>query len=630
MSEPKTFKRMMSPASQSAFNDLISIPFDSNTLSFCDSVQSDIDCLQAIKNSLKDPLKYLSSSWDFNNNTEGFICKFTGIDCWHPDENKVLNIRLPDMGLKGEFPLGLANCTALTGLDLSSNDIYGPIPPNISNIIKYVTTLDLSSNHLSGEIPRGLANCSYLNVLRLDSNQLTGQIPRELGQLDRIKTFSVSNNTLLTGPVPRFGVNVSIPAESYSNTGLCGGPLPGCQGSSNKPRPLVIAGAAVAGATVAAIAMAVGTFYYMRRVSRKKKKEDDPDGNKWAKSIKDAKAIKLSMFEKSVSKMRLSDLMKATKNFHKDNIIGSGRTGTFYKAVLGNGTSLMIKRLQNTQHSEKEFVAEMDTLGNVKHQNLVPLLGFCMAKQERLLVYKYMENGSLYDRLHLVDDGEKALEWAARLKISIGAAKGFAWLHHSCNPRIIHRNVSSKCVLLDADLNPKISDFGLARLMNPIDTHLSTFVNGEFGDLGYVAPEYTRTLVATPKGDVYSFGVVLLELVTSEMPTNVSRAPESFKGSLVEWISHLSIQSRIPDSIDKSLLGRGYDTEVLQVLKIACRCVLLAPKERPTMYEVYQLLRAIGERYHFTTYDEFLMPTENGGDVELEELIVAREMVEIH
>ncbi|XP_019178389.1 PREDICTED: probably inactive leucine-rich repeat receptor-like protein kinase At5g48380 [Ipomoea nil] len=598
--------------------------------SLCGSVQSDIDCLQAIKNSLKDPLKYLSSSWDFNNKTEGFICKFTGIDCWHPDENKVLNIKLIDMGLKGEFPLGLANCTSLTGLDLSSNDIYGPIPPNISNVIKYVTTLDLSSNQLSGEIPRGLANCSYLNVLRLDSNQLTGQIPRELGQLNRIKTFSVSNNTLLTGPVPRFGVNVSIPADSYANTGLCGGPLPGCQGS-NKPRPLVIVGAAVAGATVAAIAMAVGTFYYMRRVSRKKRKEDDPDGNKWAKSIKDAKAIKLSMFEKSVSKMRLSDLMKATKNFHKDNIIGSGRTGTFYKAVLGNGMSLMIKRLQNTQHSEKEFVSEMGTLGNVKHPNLVPLLGFCVAKKERLLVYKYMENGSLHDRLHLVGDGEKALEWAARLKISIGAAKGFAWLHHNCNPRIIHRNISSKCVLLDPDFNPKISDFGLARLMNPIDTHLSTFVNGEFGDLGYVAPEYTRTLVATPKGDVYSFGVVLLELVTSERPTNVSRAPESFKGSLVEWISQLSIESRIQDSIDNSLLGpRGYDTEVLRVLKLACRCVLLAPKERPTMYEVYQLLRAIGERYHFTTYDEILMPIENGGDVELEELIVAREMVEIH
>ncbi|XWS31163.1 hypothetical protein CRYUN_Cryun23aG0053500 [Craigia yunnanensis] len=107
----------------------------------------------------------------------------------------------------------------------------------------------------------------------------------------------------------------------------------------------------------------------------------------------------------------------------------------------------------------------------------------------------------------------------------MGAARGFAWLHHNCNSYIIHRNGSSKCISLDEDFEPKISDFGLARLMNPIDTHLSTFLNGEFGDLGYVAPKNTRTLVATPKGDVYSSGIVFLELVTGEVPTHVAKAP---------------------------------------------------------------------------------------------------------
>ncbi|KAJ4843233.1 hypothetical protein Tsubulata_008738 [Turnera subulata] len=331
------------------------------------------------------------------------------------------------------------------------------------------------------------------------------------------------------------------------------------------------------------------------------------------------------MFEKSISKMRLSDLMKATNNFNKENIIGSGRTGTMYKAQLDDGTSLMVKRLQDSQHSEKEFISEMTTLGSVKHPNLVPLLGFCIAKKERLLVYKYMQNGSLYDCLHTEDEAKKPLEWSLRLKIGIRAAKGFAWLHHNCNPRILHRNISSKCILLDADFEPKISDFGLARLMNPIDTHLSTFVNGEFGDLGYVAPEYTRTLVATPKGDVYSFGTVLLELVTGEKPTSVSRAPESFKGNLVEWIMQLSGNSQLHDAIDKSLVGKGVDNETFQFLKVACRCVLPAPKERPTMFEVYQLLRSIGEQYHFTTEDEILMPSDTGDADYMEELIVARE-----
>lgn len=162
--------------------------------------------------------------------------------------------------------------------------------------------------------------------------------------------------------------------------------------------------------------------------------------------------------------------------------------------------------------------------------------------------------------------------------------------------------------------------------MNPIDTHLSTFVNGEFGDLGYVAPEYARTLVATPKGDVFSFGTVLLELVTGERPTHVAKAPESFKGNLVEWITQLSSNSELRDAIDKCLVGTGVDDELFQFLKIACNCVVANPKERPTMFEVYQLLRAIGERYNFTFEDKMLMPSDASDANYLEELIVAREV----
>ncbi|CAN1235994.1 Probably inactive leucine-rich repeat receptor-like protein kinase At5g48380 [Linum grandiflorum] len=543
---------------------------------FSYGVQSDIDCLRSIKDSLKDPFNYLNSTWNFNNDTEGFICKFTGVDCWHPDENKVLNIRLADMGLKGQFPLGLKNCTSITGLDLSSNELSGPLPTNISQFIGFVTSLDLSSNAFSGEIPVNLANCSYLNVLNLDHNRLTGSIPGEISNLNRIKTFNVANN-LLTGPVPRF-INATIPAENYANNpGLCGPPLDRCV-SSKKTHSGIIIGATIAGGTVAAIGV--------------------------------------SMFEKSVSKMKLSDLIKATNNFHKDNIIGSGRTGTTYKAVLEDGTALMVKRLQDSQRSEQEFLAEMATLGNVKHSNLLPLLGFCVASKERLLVYENMANGSLYVNLHSDDEDRKPMEWSVRLKIAIRAAKGFAWLHHNCNPRILHRNISSKCIMLDAKFEPRISDFGLARLMNPIDTHLSTFVNGEFGDLGYVAR------------DVYSFGIVLLELVTSEKPTQVSRAPEDFRGNLVEWVKLLSSKSQLHDAMDKSLLGKGADSEVFQVLKVACNCVGEAQKERPSMFEVYQLLRAIGEKYQFTAEDEMMMPTDDGDADFMEELIVARDGIE--
>ncbi|CAN1181996.1 Probably inactive leucine-rich repeat receptor-like protein kinase At5g48380 [Linum perenne] len=540
----------------------------------CYGVQSDIDCLRSIKESLKDPFNYLNSTWNFNNDTEGFICKFTGVDCWHPDESKVLNIRLADMGLKGQFPRGLKNCTSITGLDLSSNELSGPLPDDIGQLIKFVTTLDLSSNAFSGTIPTSLANCTYLNVLNLGHNRLTGQIPGEISNLDRMKSFNVANN-LLSGPIPRFRNATGTSAENYANNpGLCGGPPldPCIVDGSKKTKNGIIIGATIAGVTVAAIGV--------------------------------------SMFEKSVSKMKLNDLMKATNNFHKDNIIGSGRTGTMYKAVLEDGTALMVKRLQDSQRSEQEFLSEMNTLGSVKHSNLLPLLGFCIASKERLVVYENMENGSLYVNLHGEDEDRKPIEWSVRLKIAIRAAKGFAWLHHNCNPRILHRNISSKCIMLDSKFEPRISDFGLARLMNPIDTHLSTFVNGEF---------------ATPKGDVYSFGIVLLELVTSEKPTQVSRAPEDFRGNLVDWVKLLSSKSKLRDAMDKSLLGKGVDSEVFQVLKVACNCVGEAPKERPTMFEVYQLLRAIGEQYQFTAEDEMMMPADGGDADFIEELIVARD-----
>ncbi|CAI0459508.1 unnamed protein product [Linum tenue] len=319
------------------------------------------------------------------------------------------------------------------------------------------------------------------------------------------------------------------------------------------------------------------------------------------------------MFEKSVSKMKLNDLLKATNNFHKENIIGSGRTGTMYKALLEDGTALMVKRLQDSQRSEKEFLSEMATLGSVKHPNLLPLLGFCIASKERLVVYENMANGSLYNYLHSENEDKKPMEWTLRLKIGTRAAKGFAWLHHNCNPRILHRNISSKCIMLDAKFEPRISDFGLARLMNPIDTHLSTFVNGEF---------------ATPKGDVYSFGIVLLELVTGEKPTHVSRAREDFRGNLVDWVAELSAKGQLHDAIDQSLLGKGVEKEVFQVLKVACNCVVEGPKERPTMFEVYQLLRAIGEQYQFTAEDEVTLPIDGGDADFIEELIVAREGIQ--
>uniref|UniRef100_A0A1J3FA22 Putative inactive leucine-rich repeat receptor-like protein kinase n=1 Tax=Noccaea caerulescens TaxID=107243 RepID=A0A1J3FA22_NOCCA len=602
--------------------------------SLIDANEANVNCLKSIRNQVKDPNGYLSS-WAFGNNTPGYICKFNGVTCWHDDENRVLSIKLSGYGLVGEFPLGIKNCSDLTGLELANNNFSGPLPPNIASLIPSVTILDLSENSFSGEIPVTISNITFLNTLLLQGNQFTGRLPPELVLLGRLNKFNVADNHL-AGPIPNFNdTTLKMKADDFANNlDLCGTPLEPCKGASSSRAKIVVI-AAVGGLSVAAVVVGTALYFYFRRMAViRKKMKDDPEENRWAKSLKGQKGVKVFMFKNSVSKMKLRDLMKATEEFKKDNMIGKGRTGTMYKGVLEDGTPLMIKRLQDSQRSEKEFDSEMKTLGSVKNRNLVPLLGYCIANKERLLIYEYMPNGYLYDQLHPADEESstsKPMDWTSRLKIAIGAAKGLAWLHHSCNPRIIHRNISSKCILLTAEFEPKISDFGLARLMNPIDTHLSTFVNGEFGDFGYVAPEYSRTMVATPKGDVYSFGVVLLELVTGQKATSVTigggseeaAEEESFKGNLVEWITKLSSESKLQEAIDKSLLGKGVNDEIFKVLKVACNCVLPeVPKQRPTMFEVYQLLRAIGESYNFTADDDILIPSESGEADFIEELIV--------
>ncbi|KAJ3683177.1 hypothetical protein LUZ60_013404 [Juncus effusus] len=192
---------------------------------------TDIQCLQTLKKSISDPNGYLLS-WNFNNSTQGFICKFNGIDCWNENENRVLNVRLANMGLVGHFPSGLEMCTSLTGLDLSGNNFSGPVPTNISAMVQYINSLDLSFNNFSGEIPTSISQCIYLNTIYLQHNSFQGQIHDELTQLDRLSSFDVASN-FLSGPIPAF--KAQFPADNFANNlGLCGKPLNDCPMSLNK------------------------------------------------------------------------------------------------------------------------------------------------------------------------------------------------------------------------------------------------------------------------------------------------------------------------------------------------------------------------------------------------------------
>ncbi|RWR96719.1 putative inactive leucine-rich repeat receptor-like protein kinase [Cinnamomum micranthum f. kanehirae] len=300
----------------------------------CHGVESDIRCLETLKLQLQDPNKFLDS-WDFSNKTEGFICKFNGIGCWHPDESKVLNICLSNMGLRGPFPSSLKYCTSMTGLDLSNNDLSGSLPEDIDLIIPFVVKLDLSSNNFSGNLPAKLGNITYLNVLNLQHNQFSGQIPWQVGRLGRLTTFNVVDNPL-SGQIPTF-TNKSFGAKNFANTGLCGKPLNDCVGPAKKSHTGVIIGAAVGG-IIFGIIVVVVLLSALRGVE-KVDEEEDVEGNEWAKSIKGTKGIRVSIFEKLVPKMRLFNLIKATNNFSRNNIIDIGRTGTTYKANLSDETA---------------------------------------------------------------------------------------------------------------------------------------------------------------------------------------------------------------------------------------------------------------------------------------------------
>nr|XP_034889417.1 probably inactive leucine-rich repeat receptor-like protein kinase At5g48380 [Populus alba] len=596
------------------------------TFTVTSATHTDIACLKSIKDSMIDPYGSLNTTWDFSNNTEGFICRFMGVDCWHPDENRVLNIRLSALGLKGQFPPGIENCKSLTGLDLSRNELQGPIPADISKRLSYITNLDLSYNNFSGEIPSSIANLSFLNDLKLDNNKLTGPIPPEMGLLDRIKVFTVTSNRL-SGPVPNFRRN-NIPADSFANnTGLCGGPLDPCKGHSNEFYSSFRTGFA-AGYTVFSVSVIVGflsccaPWVHVKKRNKKitiqtmvmlilRKNRKEADSLSASPSFENIHGggKEISMFEKKVPRMSYTDLKDATNNFSENNIIGQGKIGMLYKAALPSGHLFAVKKLHSCRILEEQFVLELKTLGSLRHVNLLQLLGFSITSKHWLLVYKYMPNGNLYDWLHPMEGQAKIMEWTVRFKVAIGLARGLAWLHQECSStiRVFHLNISSKCILLDQDFEPKLSNFGEAIIVNPTNT---SPLNGEFWDTAFA------------KEDVYGFGVVLLELITG---VDSSRMTGSSNSLLNEWISHLLTSSKMYDAIDKSLVGQGFDDEIFQLLKVACNCVDSIPDRRPTMHQVYKDIRAMRERRGQIDDAEILVqhheihpPSSKGKSVEIE------------
>ncbi|XP_042467941.1 inactive LRR receptor-like serine/threonine-protein kinase BIR2 [Zingiber officinale] len=568
--------------------------------------EDDVRCLRAVKASLDagDSLR-----WNFTNATAGpgYVCNFVGVSCWNGQENRVLGLNLMSMSLAGSIPSDLRFCAAANNLDLSSNALSGPIPSQICSWLPYLVSLDLSNNQFNGTIPPDLSRCRYLNTLSLAGNQLRGEIPPSLVQLSRLIQLDLSGNRL-SGPIPA-SLGERFASSSFNgNDGLCGRPVSSrCGRSRTRTRMIIIVAAGVFGAAASLfLAYLIWRFW-----SPTGKRAAPRDSRRWAERLRTHhhRLTPVSLFQNPIKKVKFGDLLSATSDFHRSNIIpaGSSRAGTSYKAVLPDGSALTVKRLNTCTVPENQFREEMGRLGQLRHPNLVPLLGFCLVEDERLLIYKHMPSGALASALESAD---AALDWPARVRIAVGAAGGLAWLHHGFRIPHLLQNLSSKSILLDEDYEARITDFGIARLLRTPTSDVqntSQFLNGEFGEFGHTAPEYATNPDPTTKGDVFAFGVILMELATGKKATELDAAGEGSKGTLLDWVNLLSADGKIKEAIDPSLVGKGKDDEIMQVLKIASACVAPQPKERPSMHRVFENLKAVGEPYNCSEQllDEF-------------------------
>ncbi|XP_031256620.1 probable receptor-like protein kinase At2g42960 [Pistacia vera] len=284
----------------------------------------------------------------------------------------------------------------------------------------------------------------------------------------------------------------------------------------------------------------------------------------------------------------LRDLQSATNRFAAENVVGEGGYGVVYRGRLINGTEVAVKKLlNNLGQAEKEFRVEVEAIGHVRHKNLVRLLGYCIEGVHRMLVYEYVNNGNLEQWLHGAMRQHGALTWEARMKVIIGTAKALAYLHEAIEPKVVHRDIKSSNILIDDEFNAKVSDFGLAKLLDSGESHITTRVMGTFG---YVAPEYANTGMLNEKSDIYSFGVLLLEAVTGRDPVDYGRPANEV--NLVEWLKMMVGTRRAEEVVDPNLEVKPATRSLKRALLVALRCVDPDADKRPKMSQVVRMLEA--------------------------------------
>ncbi|KAG2703789.1 hypothetical protein I3760_06G153300 [Carya illinoinensis] len=543
------------------------------------SANAEGDALNALKNSLDDPIGVLQS-WDA---TLVNPCTWFHVTC--DSDNSVTRVDLGNANLSGQLVPQIGSLPNLQYLELYSNVISGTIPDELGNLTNLVS-LDLYLNNLSGPIPTKLGDLSKLRFLRLNNNSLIGQIPMSLTNVTTLQVLDLSNNKL-TGDIPINGSFSLFTPISFNNNRLNNYSAPPT--STPPPSPTVsspgsstgaIAGGVAAGAALLFAAPAIALAWWRRR---------KPEDNFFDVPAEEDPEVHLGQLKR----FSLRELQVASDHFSNKNILGRGGFGKVYKGRLADGSLVAVKRLkeERTRGGELQFQTEIEMISMAVHRNLLRLRGFCMTPTERLLVYPFMVNGSVASRLRERQESQPPLDWPKRKRIALGSARGLAYLHDHCDPKIIHRDVKAANILLDEEFEAVVGDFGLAKLMDYKDTHVTTAVRGT---IGHIAPEYLSTGKSSEKTDVFGYGVMLLELITGQRAFDLARLANDDDVMLLDWVKGLLKDKRLETLVDAELQGNYIEDEVEQLIQVALLCTQGSPMERPRMSDVVRMLEGDG------------------------------------
>ncbi|XP_039016849.1 probable inactive receptor kinase At2g26730 [Hibiscus syriacus] len=506
----------------------------------------------------------------------------------------LLNLSLNNIG--GEIQADIVKCKQLTRLFLGGNQFTGKLPDSMA-MLGNLIQLDISNNRFSGELP-GLARISCLQMFLAQNNQLTGEIPEfDFSNLDQ---FNVSNNNF-QGPIP--DVSQKFPADCYlNNPGLCGEILhKTCPPSKKKSRGVSNKDILMFSGYIALGLIIVGLIIIM--LTRKKVESVEapaPSPNKVASvddfvdtkpsftlaelktdvsksefSINSTESTMVSsslvvLTSPTVSDLRFEDLLRAPAE-----MLGRGKHGTLYRVIFENGMVLAVKRIKGWMIPNDEFKQRMLRLDQAKHPNVLPPLAFYCSKHEKLLVYEYQLNGSLFTLLHGNRSGRR-FKWASRLSVAAKIAEGLAFMHHELHgDGIPHGNLKSSNIMLKSNMEPCISEYGLMA-MDPQEPSSMQ--------------QHTKDTAASGfKADIYGLGVILLELLTGKLVQNDGV-------DLTSWVHSVVREEWTVEVFDKALISEGAsEEEMLNLLHVAIKCVNQAPESRPGINQVATMINAIKE-----------------------------------